>query len=187
VNNKKYIIAIIVLATTALACSIFIGGPAYPDSPIPISRSATDDLQTYIQRAVAEGAKNGIITLQITESELTSYLKVRVESQNNPVITEPQVILSDGQMKVYGKMRSSIFSANVSITTRVSVNNGGQPQIEIIQADLGPFPTPQPLNDAVTAFLDEAFTGSLGPIVTGFRLESISITNGIMTVTGRDK
>jgi hypothetical protein len=31
----------------------------------------------------------------------------------------------------------------------------------------------------------EAYTGSLGPVATGLRIESISIANGVMTVTGR--
>jgi hypothetical protein len=31
----------------------------------------------------------------------------------------------------------------------------------------------------------EAYTGSLGPVATGLRIEGISIANGIMTVTGR--
>jgi hypothetical protein len=39
----------------------------------------------------------------------------------------------------------------------------------------------------MTAVITEAFTGSLGPVATGFRLESIDIANGLMTVTGRIK
>jgi hypothetical protein len=67
------------------------------------------------------------------------------------------------------------------------VDKNGQPQIEITQTDLGPLPAPQRLNDAVSTFVSEAFTGSFGPIATGFRLDSISIADGIMTVSGRVK
>jgi hypothetical protein len=114
-------------------------------------------------------------------------LAFKLESQTNPIITEPQVILRDGEMKVFGKVQSGIFTANISITTQLSVDKKGQPQIEITQTDLGPLPAPQRLNDALTAFVSEAFTGPLGPIATGFRLDSISIADGIMTISGRVK
>jgi len=187
VDNKRFIIAVIASLITTLACSIFIGGPAYPDSPIPVSTASALDLQTYVQQAVAEGSQTGIITLQITENQLTSYLASKLESQTNPMITEPQIILRDGQMKVFGRVQSGIFTANISITTQVSVDKNGQPEIEITQTDLGPLPAPQRLNYAVSAFVSEAFTGSFGPIATGFRLDSISIADGIMTVSGRIK
>jgi hypothetical protein len=187
VDNKRFVFAFISILITTLACSIFIGGPAYPDSPIPGPATTEQDLQTYIQQAGAEGAQTGIITLQITENQLTSYLAFKLETQTNPIITEPRVILRDNQMKVFGKVQSGIFIANISITTQVSVDKNGQPKIEITQTDLGPLPAPQRLNDAVSAFVSEAFTGSFGPIATGFRLDNISIADGIMTVSGRVK
>lgn len=185
--GKKVLFASISLAAALLACSIFIGGPAYPAVPAPVSTAAEQDLQTYVQQAIADGSQTGKITLQITEAQLTSYLALKLEEQTDPLITEPQVFLRDGQMIVYGKAQSGIFSANINITTRVSVDENGQPQIEITKTDLGPLPAPQGLNDAVSAFVHEAFTGSIGPIATGFRLDSISIADGVMTIMGRIK
>ena len=63
----------------------------------------------------------------------------------------------------------------------------GQPKIEIATADFGPFPAPNGLKQSLTALITEAYTGSLGPVATGFRLENINIANGLMTVTGRIK
>ena len=80
-----------------------------------------------------------------------------------------------------------MFTANVSITMQVGVDANGQPQITITQADFGPLPAPQGLNDAVSSLIQQAYTGSLGPAATGFRLESISIADGAMTVSGRVK
>jgi hypothetical protein len=67
----------------------------------------------------------------------------------------------------------------------MGVDANGQPQIDIASADFGPFPAPKGLKDAITAMVKEAYTGSLGPVATGLRIESISIANGVMTVTGR--
>jgi uncharacterized protein YpmS len=187
VVKRKAILALISLATAALACSIFVGGPAYPDTPVPVSTDTEQTLQTHVEQAISDAAQTGTLTLQITESQMTSYLASKLDSQPNPLITEPQVLLRDGQMKIYGKAQSGIFTANVSITTKVTVDENGQPEIEITQTDFGPLPAPQGLNDAASAFVREAFTGSIGPIATGFRLESISIADGTMTVSGRIK
>ncbi len=184
--NKRFFFAMSALAAT-LACSIFVGGPAYPDGVVPPSTEAGQSLQDQIQQAVVAGSSSGTVSFQVSEGQLTAYLAQKLESQTNPLITDPQVLLRDGQMKVYGKAHSGIFTANVSITTRVSVDEDGQPKIEVAQTDFGPLPAPQGLNDAVSRFVREAFTGSLGPVAIGFRLESISIADGIMTVSGRIK
>lgn len=184
---KKNLIALSTLALATLACSIFIGGPAYPDTPIPVSTEAVQSLQDQVKQAIADGAQTGTVTLQITESQLTSYLAFKFDSQANPLITDPQVQLRNGQMKIFGKVQQGMFNANISITMSVSIDDQGKPKIEITQADLGPLPAPQGLNDAVSAMVGEAFTGSLGPVATGFRLESITIADGAMTVVGRTK
>lgn len=184
---KKIFIALSTLVFSTLACSIFVGGPAYPDTPIPVSTEAVQSLQDQVKQAIADGAQTGTVTLQITEGQLTSYLAFKFDSQANPLITDPQVQLRNGQMKIFGKAQRGMFNANISITMNVSVDDQGKPQIEITQADFGPLPAPQGLNDAVSAVVGEAFTGSLGPVATGFRLESITIADGAMTVVGRTK
>jgi hypothetical protein len=184
---KKILIALITLALATLACSIFVGGPAYPAAPIPVSTQAVGSLKDEIKQAVAAGTTSGTITVNITEEQLTSYLTYYLQSQPNPIVTNPQVQLQNGQMKVFGKVQQGLFIANASITMTVSVDQNGQPKIAITQEDFGAYPAPQGLNDAISALVAEAFTGALGPAATGFRLDSISIAGGVMTVTGRVK
>ncbi len=184
---KKILITLIALAFATLACSVFVGGPDYPATPIPVSTTAVQSLKTQVTQAVATAATSGTITLKITEEQLTSYLAIYLQSQPNLPITDPQVQLQNGQMKLLGKVQQGLFSANVSMTLAVSVDQNGQPKITITQEDFGPLPAPQGLNDAISTFVAQALTGSLGPAATGFRLESISIANGVMTVTGRVK
>jgi hypothetical protein len=91
-------------------------------------------------------------------------------------------------MQMYGKINRGMFAANMLITMNVSVDGTTNlPKIEIAEADFGPFPAPEGLNTAISAIISEAFTGSLGPVAIGFRLESIAIADGIMTIIGRIK
>ena len=178
---------LISLLLSSLACTIFVGGPEYPANPIPFSPEAVESLRTQIEQAMLTGAETGVITLQINESQLTSYLILKLQERTNPPFTEPQAMLRNGQMQILGKFQRGIFAANLSVILNVIVDEVGKPKIEIASADFGPFPTPEGLNGAIGSLIDEAFTGSLGPVATGIRLESIVIADGLMTLTGRIK
>src|SRR5688572_188793 len=112
----------------------------------------------------------------------------RLSQQTKPPFTDPQVLLRNGQMLMYGKIKRGWFTANMLITMNVNIDpTTGTPKIEVASADFGPFPAPAGINNAMSAILDEAFTGSFGPVAVGFRLETIAIADGIMTITGRIK
>ncbi len=179
--------ALCALVVATLACSIFVGGPTYPEGPAPAATESNLSLQDQVKQAMTDAATTGTVTLQLSEGQLTAYLQSKLAGQTDPVLSDPRVYLRDGQMKVYGKATSGIFTANVSVTIQASVDSNGQPQIDVTQTDFGPMAAPEGLNQAVTGFVQEAFTGWLGPAATGFRLERIDIGNGVMNVTGRIK
>ncbi len=180
------------LILTSLACTVFVGGPDYSSLPIiPVSAQAIQSMRDEVTRAFAEGAQTGTVTLNFTEEQLTSYVAARLQNDtslqqdNKPLITDPQVYLRDGQMQIYGKTKQGMFTANIGITVNVGVDENGQPKIDIASADFGPLPAPKGLTAAITAMVSEAYTGSLGPVATGLRIETISIANEIMTISGR--
>jgi len=193
IKTYSFPLFLLSLVLTSLACVVFVGGPDYSNlPPIPVSAEAAASIKDEIQRAVEAAADTGVITVNLTEPQITSYLAARLQtdpslqqSDKKPLITDPQVYLRDGQMQIYGKTQQGLFTANIGIIVNMGVDANGQPQIDIASADFGPFPAPKGLNDAITAMVKEAYTGSLGPVATGLRIESISIANGVMTVTGR--
>lgn len=194
-KQKAFSIFIITLILASLACTIFVGGPDYSDLPvIPVSQEAEQSLKDEMKRAFEAGASTGIVTLNITETQITSYLAFRMQSDPNlqqsdsqPLITDPQVYLRDGQMKIYGKTQQGMFAANIGIIINVGIDETGQPKIEITTADFGPYPAPDGLKEALTAMIKEAYTGAIGPAATGLRIETITIADGTMTITGRSK
>ena len=188
-KTKFYIhLFFITLVATSLACSINVGGPDYPAQIIPASPTDAQAFHDMIAQAMTTGAETGVITLQITENQLTAYLAEKLNQQVDPPFTDPQVLLRNGQMQLYGKITQGWFTANMLITMNIVIDEvTGQPKIEIASADFGPFPAPEGLNSAISSVIDEAFTGSFGPVASGFRLQSITIADGIMTVTGRIK
>jgi len=191
-KNQPILLFLITLILTSLACTVFVGGPDYSDrTPIPVSNDAAESLKEEIKRAFEAGATTGEVTINITEAQITSVLALRLQSDQNlqqdkkPLITDPQVYLHDGQMQIFGKTQQGMFAANIGIIVSVGVNEDGKPKIEIVSADFGPFPAPEGINNAISTMIEEAYTGSVGPVATGLRIQTISIVNGVMTITGR--
>ena len=192
-TKYAYQILFTTLILTSLACTIFVGGPDFSAlPPIPVSAEAAESIKEELKRAFEAGLETGVVTINLTEPQITSYLALRLQTDQalqqtdkTPLISDPQVYLRDGQMQIYGKTQQGIFAANIGVIVSVGVDEAGQPKIEIVSADFGPFPAPAGLKDALTAIIKEAYTGSLGPVATGLRIQTISIANGVMSITGR--
>jgi hypothetical protein len=187
-------IFLLTLLLTSLACTMNVGGPDYSNLPaVPVSTEYAQSIQDEVQRAFQEGAQSGTITLKLTEQQLTSFIAEklqtdpRLQRDGKPLIDNPQVYLRDGQMQIYGKTQQGPFTANIGIVMNVGVDENGQPKVDIASADFGPLPAPEGLRDTIAAMIREAYMGSLGPVATGLRIESISTADGIMTVSGRIK
>jgi hypothetical protein len=175
------------VAAATFACSIFLGGPAYPNPTITVPTSTAADLESEIERALTQNADTGTLTLTITEDQLTAYLAAQLAEQTDPVLTDPRVFLRDGAVELVAKAQSGLVEGNVRVIAHVLARADGLPEIQIVEADLGPVPMPDSLKEGISSFLQETLTGSLGPAAIGFRLEGITVGDGQMTVTGRLK
>jgi hypothetical protein len=183
--RDRLLIPLLVLVLASLACQINLGGPEIPETTIPVSTEAVLSL-TDQWKAAADGAlDDGLITLVVNESQVTSLVAFRLMEQEDPVLQNPQVYLRNGKIEVYGIASQGSLTGNVRIVLAVALDDSGTPSLSLESADFGPFPVPDGLLDGFSAMLDEAFTGSVGPAATGLRLESIVIDNGLMAITGR--
>ncbi len=178
-------VSILSLILASLACTVFVGGPDYPSTPIAISTEAVASLDLQLQAAQTAAAQSGTLTITINETQITSLLATKLDSQTDPFIRDPQVTLRNGEIQVYGKATQGNLQANVRIILVASLDAEGKPSITVKSADFGPLPAPEGLNNTISAFISQAFTGSIGPAATGIRLESINIADGVMTLSGR--
>jgi hypothetical protein len=185
--SKKVLLSIVILILSSMACNMFIGGPEYPDGQIPISTEIAGSVEEQLKQAVETAKETGTLSFSINEAQLTSLLAQRLASEPDAFLTEPQVFLRDNEIQIYGKAQQGPFAANVRIALVAAVDGSGQPSITVKSVDFGPLPAPEGLNKTISAMVNEAFTGALGPAATGFRLDTITISNGLMTFTGRIK
>jgi hypothetical protein len=186
-RKRSLIAGFIVIGLTIIACTINVGGPAYPSQRIPVSTEAVGDLQNALGTAEAAGIASGQLTVTFTEAQLTSYLVYKLQSRPDLLLTDPQVYLRDGEIQMYATVQRGKLMATVYVAVTAGVDEQGQLKIALSSVDFGPFPVPNALKDAITASIQEAYTGAVGPAATGFRLQSIAIADGTMTIVGQTK
>lgn len=176
------IISILLLVT--LACQISAGGPEPPEKRIPVSEEAAKSLEKTLQAAVETAATSEEVAVTLTEEQVTSYLALYMEKQPEPLIRNPQVYLQNGVIEIYGEVQQRFLTTSARVTVLANVDDSGQLRFDISAADFGPIPAPDAILNTMSAALNESLTGSLAPAVTGIRIQSVHIADGMLTVSG---
>jgi hypothetical protein len=179
------VLPLLLVAGVSLACMIHVGGPDLPGPVVPVSSEAVDQVQESLESARLSTQPGELVSLTFTESQLSSVLASRLESQSDPWITNPQVYLEDGYIEVYGQASKGFLAGNVHLTVDISIDENGNPELAIQSGDMGPVALPEWLLDKLSTLLDESLTGTIGPVVTGIRIEGVVIDDGVMVILGR--
>ena len=175
-------IAACTLAT--LACQISVGGPEPPGPPIAVSTEAAAGLAQVWQEALLDSAGSGQVVLVLDETQLTSYLAVRLAQSENPILREPQVHLREGVMQIYGRSVQGPFEAGVLVEFEPRLDPQGALGFAITSADFGPLPVPAALIEGLSSMLTEGFAGTLGSLATGIRITTLVISDGELALIG---
>lgn len=186
-RQLSFLVGTFALVLAVTSCTLNLGGPAYPNPAIPVSTEAMGELQFSVGTAVATGMGTGEVALIFTEPQLTSFLFYKLQAQSQPFFINPQVFLRDGQLQMYGTASNGYFEASALIILSAGVDDQGKLKIELTSANFGPLPVPNGLKEILTATIQEAYTGALGPVATGFKLKNVTIADGTMTIIGQTK
>lgn len=184
----KFLRQILILALPVLitlACQINVGGPQSPYPPIPLSPDAALQFEQVVASALQPGPTAGTFAFTLSEEQMTSFIARKLQEQPDPVLNNPQVYLRNGQIDVYGLVQRDWLLANVHLTLKAEISADGKPQVKMVSSDLGPLPLPTGFLDSFTSLIEEMTTGSFGTAATGIKLENISISDGMLTVTGK--
>jgi hypothetical protein len=170
------------LAVSALACSIYLGGP---EAPGPEITPAGDEAS--IEKAWADAAAfsaEGTVTVVFNEAQMTAYLQRKLDVRPDNNFHTAQVYLRDGRIKVYGVLTAGSVSASAIIILRPDVTPQGKIDLVMEQAQVGPLDLPTGLLTAISDVLTEVFTGSIGSLATGFQVKEVLVGDGQIAISG---
>jgi hypothetical protein len=177
------VVAALALATLACSPSLGIGAPTPPGSPVPVSTEAAGQLEGAWGTAVAN-TNNGLVTVVMTEEQLTSYAALKLTSDANSPIEDPQIYLRNGKLMLYGKVKTNNVTLPAALTLSVVPTAAGAVSVTIDAADVGPMPVPSALRDVLASNLNNLIAQNAGGSNTGFKVTDIVIADGKMTISG---
>ena len=184
---KLLTLIIFLLMLSSLACTLNFWKTATPESVLLETTEAVERSEESAQGAFQEAQTNTEVNLVLTESHLTSILAVELEERAGEMINNLQVFLRDGQIHMTGDVNTEGISAQVKAVVEMRVDSAGRPILDVVSANIGPFPVPGDLVSEVEVTINKAFQDQIKSMAPDMHVERIIIDNGKMTITGRTK
>jgi len=183
--RKRLLLIALACAAASLACGIpGFAAPTPPASPIPVSATSAHEVQDLLEAAAASAA-TGSVTVTFTEQQLTSAVALYLEENaTDPQLTNPQVFLRDGKIQLYGTAVVQGLTVDATFVISTSVSADGQLTFAAESGSFGPLGVPDDVLTQISDALNEWATGSIAPAMTGVRLSSVVVADGLLTVTG---
>lgn len=172
------------LIVAGLACRINLGGPTPPSDPIQFSTLEALQLEDAWRSAIEASPLDGRVILVVTERELTAFLAARMADAEDPLLQQPQVRLTSGEIQIFGVATAGPLEASALLSIQPQVDADGALAFNITTAEVGPLPLPDTLKQGLADLLTEAFTGKLGSVATGIRITSLAIADGEAAIVG---
>jgi len=176
---RKPGLVLLALALCALACFPCQTSSQLlptPERTVPVSTEDAEDLAFNLGHGIVPDAE-GRFTLVITEEELTSYVALNMGES----IVDPQILLTNGQMHLYGTMVSPI-EAPVTFVATVEIDSGS-PRIVIESVSIDGFPIPDTFVEAFAHQIDDLIIAARRNENT--EISEVEIREGEMIIRGK--
>jgi uncharacterized protein YpmS len=188
-KNKKYsclsgFLVLAALLLSSLACRLAPKAPQMPGDPIPVSTEAVASLEEKVQ-AVGQAASGETVELSFTEEEVTSFIALKLSSQFEEMITDPQAFLRDGKIQIYGDVKSGELVLPVVIMLEPKIDASGQARMELVSVDMGSIGVPDSLLTRIQDETSPLATELLTYSGENFNIESITVSDGVLKISGR--
>jgi uncharacterized protein YpmS len=188
-KNLRFTIMLAALLAASIACNFpGFGAPTTaPTAPVPVSSEAVHTLEETLQAAAATAVSGGTVDITISEAQLTSLAALEVQSIQEPEVEDIQIRLHDGQVITTAQVRVNGISMDLSLTSRVIIGPNGLPQSQTTSAKLGPLPLPDNMVQLFTQEIDAILAEFMIYQGRQISVESLTIADGLMRVTGHLK
>jgi hypothetical protein len=146
-----------------------------PERTVPVSTQEAEALVSTLANGIVPD-QDGHFVLVITEEELTSYAALKMAES----IIDPQILLTDGQIHLYGTMVSPI-EAPVTAVATIEMD-GSDPRVVVESVSIEGFPVPETFVQAFAQQIDDFITAAQR--YGGAKISELEIREGEIVVKG---
>jgi hypothetical protein len=180
-----YLVVLASLTLASLACNLGASQVENTPTALPVLPEGPGDASGTGEETL-EGIQSGAqVELEISEQELTSLVAEGIEAQDEAPIEEPQVQLRDGRIRFLATVQRQGFNLPAEVVMTVQPDAQGKPDFDVVSATIGPLPVPGNVTSELESGLNETFAAEIDSRAPNTRIESIVVSDGIMTITGR--
>ena len=178
------------LLLAALACTLDLGGPTPPPTPIGPVENALQEIENAWKKALAGAAQgDGHFTVVLSEAQLTSLLAQEFKGQAPFAFAEPRVYLRHGRIEIYGKVQREHVRARVLLVLVPNTNAAGNCPanctLRLKEAEFGPWKVPDPFLDTLTSLIQNALVGQAVRHLVHFQVQRIIIQDNAILIEGQ--
>lgn len=184
-NTHTLIVVLSVLSVilASLACNL----PVKKSTVIPVTTQSAGEFSANLQQAVEEAAKSGIVDFTFSESQITSFLTLQLQSQPDPILQNPQIFLQDGQIKIHGDVKQSGLLLPFKAAINVQANGSGGMDYDLDSGSVSSIPLPKSILEQIDAQARQMIDTIVAEQLSNVYIENVSIADGSMTVTGHSR
>ncbi len=133
-----------------------------PDREVPITEEAAKSLESKI--TTIKASPSGDVKLTFTESEITSYINLRLVNQNFP-LKKPVIWFSEGKVYMKGRLETDGIpvKGDAILVVALSVKDG-RLNINVERAIIGRVPVPESVLKQLSDLANERLSAVTGPL-----------------------
>jgi hypothetical protein len=182
-HHYKLLLGLTLFLVVALSCS-FPGGAKPTEEPTAaVPTQSPEEALTAIAGQLT-GNKDAF-TFTITEDQINTLLNQRLQSLQDKTISEAKVDLQPGRIVITGKISQQQISLDMNATLEPYVDENGLPKVKLITADLGPIPVPPDLGDTISEIFMPIIETAIAESGQNIKLQSISVSDTSMVISGQ--
>ena len=179
------VFTIVMLALVALACRLPIDlvkeTPTQSAEVNPFDAQAVEDILQNAQE------QNGPFAFTITEEQLTSYITLKLdEKQDGFTIQNPSVSLDDSQILLNADIKLDTFGIVLPAEAYLSAgtNLDGELLFTLESIKIGNMNLSEKMQESLSKAIEEAMNSNLGTDLSSYRIDTIYIDEGMITISG---
>lgn len=188
----RVVIVTIVLTVPALACNVSL--PSNPQPPIPTFAPSADEASAFEQNfsnAVNEASQTGSFTITINQQQFSSWLALRAPDYAKQQgydwpLKQVQTGLNNGKITLYGVVtQENVPETPAQVIFTPSIDSAGELAVTVDSGQFGVVGAPSGVLQNLNKTIKDVLTTQLGQIKGRYKLTTLTIANGSLTVGGQ--
>ena len=172
----------LLLLVASLACTPGDSSelPSPPGGHVPVSQEAADRLKENFNREMQEASTGEEFRLFVTNEEITGLVATTLQNTGSVPLSDPQVWFTSGRVYMTGTFSPFWPFTFQSLIAATAVVHDGQIEVEVEEAQMGPFPFPSRALESASVSINE----TLAEMQLDLEISTLEILEGELQVAG---